>query len=67
VALATADNSEDANASASVEIRAVSVLGELVDTGTSARDYMLYVAGIMLIVSGIWFFTRNRKLSHHSK
>ncbi|MFA6525722.1 MAG: DUF11 domain-containing protein, partial [Patescibacteria group bacterium] len=67
VALATADNSDDAGASATVEVRAVSVLGELVDTGTTARDYLLYIGGVMLVISGIWFSTREKKLSHHSK
>ncbi|MFA6392276.1 MAG: SdrD B-like domain-containing protein [Patescibacteria group bacterium] len=62
VALATADNSENAGASATVEVRAVSVLGALVETGSTLRDYILYFAGIMLVVSGIFFSTRERKL-----
>ncbi|MFA6572816.1 MAG: SdrD B-like domain-containing protein [Patescibacteria group bacterium] len=67
VALAKADNSDDAGASAIVEVRAVSVLGALVDTGTTTRDYLLYIGGVMLVISGIWFFTREKNLSHHSK
>ena len=63
VAVVNADNADENNASETVEVRNVAVLGELVDTGTTFRDYLLYFLGISLVVTGIWFSTREKRLA----
>lgn len=63
IVVATADNAEENSATSTVEVRDVSVLGDLTETGTTFRDYVLYFLGVILVASGIWFFTKEKKLA----
>jgi uncharacterized repeat protein (TIGR01451 family) len=62
LAVVTADELDDLSANSSLEVRETEVLGVLTETGTAFRDYILYFLGISLVASGIWFYTREKRL-----
>jgi len=59
--LVSADNTDSVETTATVEVRVPKVLGDSVpETGTTPRDYAIFISSLMLIAAGIFLIRRGQ-------
>ncbi|MFC1662759.1 NEW3 domain-containing protein [Patescibacteria group bacterium] len=66
IAVTWADNHDEVQDTASLEIRVPEVLGALADTGIQFKDYLMFVSGLLLVAVGI-VLVRPKKLAFRRK
>jgi uncharacterized repeat protein (TIGR01451 family) len=64
LAVASADNADSVQATATLEVREPAVLGATVPaTGITFRDYAIFISSLLLIAAGTLFIYRGRQFS----